>query len=299
MTTKHDAIIDKIRKLQSLATSPNVHEAAKAAAKAQELIERYRIEAHLLDDAKVKETDEDLFDQVIHIFPGNAVTTWILQLASAICAVQGVKLYYSQGPITRPRDYHCPKCDAYPAEACINKDGYDVSTCHNARFNKAKENDGLHKGTISGVGTAVDLEIAEIMINCLQHEVERFYKEEKPKGLSKGDALRWAKSFRNGAVATIRSRLMKAQRQVWKEMEAEAQKVDEKAGTNYALVRIQKAILHVDARHERAELEAARLHPSLCESAPRSTGSSIDGFIQGRKAGGRADLEGHKRKRLK
>ncbi len=41
------ALLDRIRKLLALATSPNVHEAASAAAKAQSLIERHRLESFI------------------------------------------------------------------------------------------------------------------------------------------------------------------------------------------------------------------------------------------------------------
>jgi len=81
-------------------------------------------------------------------------------------------------------------------------------------------------------------------------------------------------------------------------MENEAIKKDEKSGTNYALVRVQAAIVHVETRMERAEIAATKMH-NFREATPRSLGSSTSGFLSGRRAGRKADLQGHKRKGLK
>lgn len=56
------AHLDRVRKLLALATSPNVHEAALAAAKAQALIERYRLDSLL--EAEASAEAEDAADPV-------------------------------------------------------------------------------------------------------------------------------------------------------------------------------------------------------------------------------------------
>ena len=50
-------VLDRVRKLLALATSPNVHEAALAAAQAQALIDRHRLDALLAEDATEPITD--------------------------------------------------------------------------------------------------------------------------------------------------------------------------------------------------------------------------------------------------
>lgn len=50
-------VLDRVRKLLALATSPNVHEAALAAAQAQALIDRHRLDALLADEVAAPITD--------------------------------------------------------------------------------------------------------------------------------------------------------------------------------------------------------------------------------------------------
>ncbi len=52
------ALLDRVQKLLALATSPNVHEAAAAAAQAQALIERHRLAALLEAQAAAQAADE-------------------------------------------------------------------------------------------------------------------------------------------------------------------------------------------------------------------------------------------------
>ncbi len=50
-------VLSRVRKLLALATSPNVHEAAAAAAAAQALVERHRLQAIMADEAEAPVTD--------------------------------------------------------------------------------------------------------------------------------------------------------------------------------------------------------------------------------------------------
>ena len=300
-------IIDKIRKLQALATSSNVHEAAAAAAMAQKLIERHKIEAHLLNDIEQKPaTDQPIIDRVIHTFDGPIVTTWVLTLASGICAVNGVKAYYRKGVTTSPADVVCPveTCRAPYHSPCVDEDGDEMDKWHSPRFKKVRKEfkegrmAAAGKGTISGIGTADDLDVSEVMVNFIAAEIERFHDEERPRGLDKPTAKTWGLSFRNGAVLTVIDRLQQAQKAVRLEMENEARIADHKAGGGtFALARVQAAIVHVGDRLNRAE-EYTKKNLKLKAGGKRTAGSDAEAFAAGRAAGKKIDLEGHKRPRL-
>lgn len=86
-----DKLLDRIRRLLRLAASPNVHEAAVAAATAQELMARHRIEAASL------ETDPAAHGVVDHrdspLESSKRLREWKLQLADAIARANGCRIY--------------------------------------------------------------------------------------------------------------------------------------------------------------------------------------------------------------
>lgn len=95
------AALARVRKLLALATSPNPHEAALAAARAQALIERHRLEAWL--EAEQREQDDpdpivDARDEPLEV--GRRLRTWKVVLASALAEVNGCLAYTA----TRGRD---------------------------------------------------------------------------------------------------------------------------------------------------------------------------------------------------
>ncbi len=95
------AALARVRKLLALATSPNPHEAALAAARAQALIERHRLEAWL--EAEQREHDDpdpivDARDEPLEV--GRRLRTWKVVLASALAEVNGCLAYTA----TRGRD---------------------------------------------------------------------------------------------------------------------------------------------------------------------------------------------------
>lgn len=89
-----DKALDRVRKLLALATSPNVHEAASAAAQAQALITRHRLEAWL-DAERAAEVDPDPItdarDEPLDV--ARRQRPWKLVLASALAEVNGCLAY--------------------------------------------------------------------------------------------------------------------------------------------------------------------------------------------------------------
>lgn len=89
-----DKALDRVRKLLALATSPDVHEAATAAAQAQALITRHRLEAWL--DAERDAADDpdpiaDARDEPLDV--ARKQRPWKLVLASALAEVNGCLAY--------------------------------------------------------------------------------------------------------------------------------------------------------------------------------------------------------------
>lgn len=102
MDTPQDAqrVIEKIRKLLDLAKSTNsigdIHMAAAAAGKAQELIERYNIEAAMLFDEKPDKAAPIVQRVIYQRPPGKGrVPTWILRLAGGIADANRIYYWYN------------------------------------------------------------------------------------------------------------------------------------------------------------------------------------------------------------
>lgn len=85
-------LLDRVRKLLALASSPNVHEAASAAAMAQTLIERHRLQGWL-DARNTPDCDpiEDGLDTPLEV--ARKVRTWKRVLAAALADANGCIAY--------------------------------------------------------------------------------------------------------------------------------------------------------------------------------------------------------------
>ena len=94
-----EAALDRVRKLLALATSPNVHEAAAAAARAQRLIEQHRLESWLAaEDAARDDPDpiEDARDEPLEV--ARRLRKWKLVLANGLAEVNGCVAYTLRAP---------------------------------------------------------------------------------------------------------------------------------------------------------------------------------------------------------
>lgn len=89
-----DKALDRVRKLLALATSPNVHEAAAAAAQAQALITRHRLEGWLDAERAIADDPDpiaDARDEPLDV--ARKQRPWKVVLASALADVNGCLAY--------------------------------------------------------------------------------------------------------------------------------------------------------------------------------------------------------------
>lgn len=94
-----DSVLDRVRKLLALATSPNVHEAAAAASRAQRLIEQHRLEGWMAAErAAAEDPDpiEDARNEPIEV--ARRLRKWKRVLASGLAEVNGCVVYTLKAP---------------------------------------------------------------------------------------------------------------------------------------------------------------------------------------------------------
>ena len=95
-----DQAIDKIRKLLALATSDNPHEAAQAAARAQEILDRYEINRAMLaidaGDVELDEPIENFATKDAPLDAAKAVATWKGCLSRVLAEVNQCRVYTSR-----------------------------------------------------------------------------------------------------------------------------------------------------------------------------------------------------------
>lgn len=85
-----DLVLDRVRKLLALATSPNVHEAAAAAARAQRLIAEHRLDQWLAAEAD-PDPIVDAADEPLEV--GRRARKWKVALACALAELNGCVAY--------------------------------------------------------------------------------------------------------------------------------------------------------------------------------------------------------------
>lgn len=226
-------ILERIRKLLALAESSNVHEAAAAAAKAQELMTKHRIEQAELEGVDVLE-DEPVLNEEAESFLGRK--PWRELVLRGLAEANGCETY-----ITKQR--------------------------RTGRI------------TLRVLGPASDAGLVRYMHAYLTREVERLSglaakAERETRRRDGGDAwgvrLAWHNSFRLGAAAELKARLM----------EASTRTMADASGT--ALARIEKT-------DKRVELALAALN--LGQRKHRARYKHSDAFRAGREAAGTINLD--------
>lgn len=85
------AVLDRVRKLLALATSPNAHEAAAAAERAQRLIAQHRLEGWLHATTDQRDPIEDARDEPLET--AKRLRKWKVVLASALAEANGCVAY--------------------------------------------------------------------------------------------------------------------------------------------------------------------------------------------------------------
>ena len=90
----HDLVLDRVRKLLALSSSSNVHEAASAAALAQKLIVRHRLE-RWLDTAQSTVSDDDPIEDDLDapLESAKRMRTWKVILATTLAEANGCVAY--------------------------------------------------------------------------------------------------------------------------------------------------------------------------------------------------------------
>lgn len=94
MPADTDKLLDRVRKLLALADSPNVHEAASAAALAQALIDEHRLQTLLdaeADDAHAADALDD--GRTTPLETGRRVRTWKTVLAAGLARLNSCVAY--------------------------------------------------------------------------------------------------------------------------------------------------------------------------------------------------------------
>lgn len=89
-----DRALDRVRKLLALATSPNPHEAAVAAARAQEIIEAHRLQAWLDAEAAVHDDPDPIADARDEpLETSRRIRKWKSALATTLAECNGCVAY--------------------------------------------------------------------------------------------------------------------------------------------------------------------------------------------------------------
>jgi hypothetical protein len=90
-------VLDRVRKLLALSESPNLHEAALAAARAQALIERHRLH-DLLAAERAEEEDPDPIVHAWHepLAVAKRIRKWKVALAAALADANGCLAYVAR-----------------------------------------------------------------------------------------------------------------------------------------------------------------------------------------------------------
>lgn len=97
----HEEAMDRVIKLLKLAKSDNPHEAALAAAKAQDLIDRHKLD---VSSASADGTEADRPKEAIQkfadpLYVGSKASTWRIRLASALADANACRIYLQGGDI--------------------------------------------------------------------------------------------------------------------------------------------------------------------------------------------------------
>ena len=107
----HDEAVSKAIRLLRLAQSDNPHEAASAAAKAQEIIDRHKLEGISADSAihNIREPEEEIrrMENPLEVGEGRNLSRWRVALASVLAKANQARIYTQGNAINivgRPSD---------------------------------------------------------------------------------------------------------------------------------------------------------------------------------------------------
>lgn len=209
----HEEAISKAIRLLKLAQSDNPHEAALAAAKAQEIIDRYKLtglsaESELPGGAKEPEEPIRNFEDPLDYAKsgeGKNLSRWKVSLASVLAKANQSRIYTSQV--------------------------YDKAFA-------------TRTPVIRIVGRPSDVETVRYLYQYLVNEVERLTKVH-----AKGNGKTWANNFRYGVVDEIRDRLEAQRNETAQKMKKEIEAFGA-PDAQVAIVRVNQGLIKLEKQGE-------------------------------------------------
>jgi hypothetical protein len=270
-----DGIHEKLRKLLALAKSTNVHEAAAAAAKAQELIAKYRIEAAMLDDTPDRArpgADESVVVRKIHAFETWRVDAWALSLVCDVARVNGCSPWYH---------------GSYPGgpAAFVEAAGFEsdlATSCFLCDY--------LVREVIALARAAQSLDRAERRGRTWMNNFRLGAATEIGRRLEEGEANA-ARRLLESAKDAPRTKDAPRKRPAWAEPlhgPRGALEADEPA-REYALVQVEQALAKIEERRERVR-DWVGANKRLSAGRSRASSFDEDAYEAGRRAGRRVAL---------
>jgi hypothetical protein len=182
--------IDKVRKLLALANSANEHEAAAAAARAAEIMERYRLDAAMVAQAEQRQVEQDEAFAMNEDLRGDRtharMPTWYWTLAWAIA---------------------------------------DANRCMLRRVWVVRG----RTAAVAFAGRPSDAQAARYMLDAIANEVDRLGSEYVAR-LVRGSSRAAGKSFRLGCAVTISDRLGESVAQTTSAVRAELRAAGDEQG---------------------------------------------------------------------
>lgn len=212
--TREEAI-KRAMKLLKLSESSNVHEAALAAQRAQELLNRFGITQEIVDAEKggPREKVEEIEQQEVER-GGAVMPQWKAYLANTLAKAN--------------------QCRTHTMNSNVHRNG---------AFERS--------ASIVIVGRASDAATVRYMYQAMCHEVEKLTKRETAAHIASsfltaaalaGRSRTWANNFRLGVVDAIRVKLEDAARRTREEMRQEV------SSNSTALVKVDTAIARIEAK---------------------------------------------------
>lgn len=176
-------VMGRIRKLMKLAgNNPNAHEAAAAAAKAQELMLRWKLDSATIaiDEPSADEPVEGYYAHE-PLFSGRRIASWRIRLFTTLCSHNSCKpiITTNRGGSTRGSDLRV-------------------------------------------IGARSNVEMVRWLFGYVAAEIERLAVSAHPDGLTRGEGKTWANEFRHGAVVGVGRTLYEMSERVTAEYKATA-----------------------------------------------------------------------------
>lgn len=251
----HDEALEKVLKLLKLAEGTgNTHEAANAAARAQEIMDRYQIErgavaaaeaARGINGGAASPPDEPISEQEYLDILRTTWPKWRAELAAAIARHNHCRVY-----LTRTYQHGVVRCNRTTGEQRA-------------------------RAAIAIIGRASDANAVRYLYQYLVREIERLCEKECPRG----GGRTWANNFKRGAALEIAVRLHKQREETISQVRQEAHA----ASSEHALVHVDKAL---EALRERTTSvnEWLKKHMKLRKGPSDNSRSDYSAFNEGRKA---------------